>query len=503
MTVPPPAITSSIVPVCLRLPKSALPFALPEELVSRWVTQPGFFWLDSGDVQIGEDGWSYMGIRPSRTIECRDRLAVLTTPDGEEILGERSPLSALDDELSTLRTSPKPSSTRASGAPPFCGGWLTVLGYDLGREIERLPDLAEHDLPFPDLYLARYPVVFAFDHRLGDWWAACQAPEDCAAKDRESAAFKMVNEILRDMPAIGSCPADAAETKERDVRSNFKRSDYEKSVQRGLAYIAAGDIYQVNLSQRFAVEWNASGWALYSALREQSASRYGALISMGADRWACSISPELLLSVKSQLACTRPIKGTRPRGSTPEEDRRLAKELESSVKDRAELTMIVDLERNDLGRVCEYGSVRVDSPGELETHPTVFHRTATVTGRLRASVSVGHLLRAIFPGGSVTGAPKIRAMEIIEELEPTRRGPYCGGIGWIGFDGDLALNLPIRTALLDGASRTAWYQAGGGIVADSDPGQEYEETVTKARAFFRAVNGRLVQSTESENADRK
>jgi para-aminobenzoate synthetase component 1 len=325
--------------------------------------------------------------------------------------------------------------------------------------------------------------------------------------DGERLALKAAEELLSRLPTgrspVGPAPSGertqvdngstcgAGHADGRPVNSNFTRSEYERAVERALDYISAGDVYQVNLSQRFITSWTRPAVDLYAALRQESAARYGALASIGAERWICSISPELLLSLQDGRACTRPIKGTRPRGVDAEEDRRLAAELLASVKDRAELTMIVDLERNDLGRVCDYGSVRVVSPGELETFPTVFHRTATITGRIRSQRSVPDVLRAVFPGGSVTGAPKIRAMEIIEEIEPTRRGPYCGAIGWIGMNGDLTLNLAIRTALLDCASDSVWYQAGGGIVADSDPGREYEESVAKAKAFFRAVEGRL------------
>jgi para-aminobenzoate synthetase component 1 len=292
-------------------------------------------------------------------------------------------------------------------------------------------------------------------------------------------------------PATGRSTADAGRKAERNPRwvSNLTRREYVAAVNRALAYIAAGDIYQVNLSQRFEARWGGAALDFHLALRSRSPSRYGCFLDLGGKRAVCSVSPELFLRRRGRKVLTRPIKGTRPRGRTPEEERRLAAELKDSPKERAELNMIVDLERNDLGRVCEYGSVRVESAGELERHPTVWHRVATVSGRLREACGTSELLAATFPGGSVTGAPKLRAMEIIEDLDPARRGLYCGALGWLGADGDLELNLAIRTALADREHSKVFYQAGGGLVADSEPEREYEETLIKAAAFFEALRG--------------
>ncbi len=493
---PPP---SNLAPVCVRLPREGLLRLSPLELASRAVHEPGFFWLDSADRKGKEAGWSYLGFRPSRTIEWRDGICSISTEAGTRNLEGCGAFEILEAELEGFDVDARREAGRGSQAPakrapapPFCGGWITVLGYDLGREIERLPRTAATDLPFPELYMSCYPVVLAFDHGSGNWWGSCLALQGSRGETAEACAVRMVENALKDICG-NSAEAFFAKRDLPDVpcvvRSNFSRFAYEAAVGKALAYIGSGDIYQVNLSQRFEIPWTASGAALYGALRALSSPRYGALLNLGSGRWICSISPELFLSVGDGIVHTRPIKGTRPRGSTPEEDRRMAEALQTSLKDRAELTMIVDLERNDLGRVCEYGSVEVLSSGALEVFPSVFHRTATIAGRLRADRSTAHLLRAVFPGGSVTGAPKIRAMEIIEELEPTRRGPYCGGLGWIAVNGDLCLNLPIRTALLDQRSERVWYQAGGGIVADSDPALEYEESIVKAKAFFRAVNG--------------
>jgi anthranilate/para-aminobenzoate synthase component I len=230
-------------------------------------------------------------------------------------------------------------------------------------------------------------------------------------------------------------------------------------------------------------------------MRQQSPAAYGAFLGYGAvgpGRALCSISPELFLSLSNGVVLTRPIKGTRPRAAHGGGgDARARRELARSQKERAELNMIVDLERNDLGRVCEYGSVRVVSAGDVEELPTLYHRVATITGRLHPERTPADLIKAAFPGGSVTGAPKIRAMEIIAELEPELRGPYCGAIGWVGLNGDLELSIAIRTALYDGSRQAAHYHAGSGIVADSVPDKEYEETLHKAAAFLRATNATL------------
>lgn len=455
------------------------------EAAERLAHLPGFFWLDSGDARSGVDAWSFMGLSPEHCIQVAGRQAEITSQGETERLSETRAFALLGRELKELRAAPVERVT-PERRPPFLGGWFAVLGYDLGREIERLPQAARADLPFPDLYLARHETLLAFDHLDGAWWACGLAPSGTPTREREAFVRRRA-EVLFERMSAHPPREQGPQAQSAQLSSTFTRASYEAMLRRALEYIAAGDIYQVNLSQRFEAAWSHSGWELYQRLREASPARYGAFVRLDAGRAICSISPELFLSMRSREVLTRPIKGTRPRGANAAEDARLAQELDASAKERAELTMIVDLERNDLGRVCDYGSVRVLSSGELERHPTVLHRVAAVTGRLHSRRGVRELLRAMFPGGSVTGAPKIRAMQIIEELEPTRRGPYCGAIGWIGADGDVEMNLAIRTALVDEARARAWYQAGGGIVADSDPSKEYEETLAKAAAFFRAV----------------
>jgi len=268
------------------------------------------------------------------------------------------------------------------------------------------------------------------------------------------------------------------------LRSNFTHDAYLKAVARAREYICAGDIYQVNISQRFETGLDMPPYELYRRLRAVNPAPFAAFLDMGRQAVICA-SPERFLKLKGNAVETRPIKGTRPRGKTPLEDAALARELSDSVKDRAENIMIVDLERNDIGRVCLDGSVKVTELAILETYPTVFHLTSTVTGQLSPDKTGMDLIKASFPGGSITGAPKVRSMEIIDELEPTRRSVYTGALGYLGFNGDLDLNIVIRTFLVDG--NKAWFQVGGGIVYDSEPEKEYQETLDKGRALVRAL----------------
>lgn len=456
--------------VSIPLPDGSAFACSPEAWAQAWSGRPGFFWFDDASASAGER-WSFLGCEPVAEVRA-------AAGGGMRALAE------------AWRDAAPSGVPPLEGAPPFRGGWVAVLAYDLGREIERLPERARDDLDFPALYLARHDVCLAYHHASRRWWAACLVPVAVPPADRVAAARDLVQRRLASRPSPAPL-APSAPPAARTLRANVARAAFVSAVARALEYIGAGDCYQVNLAQRLECAWPEGGWALYRRLRAESPAPYGAAVRISDGAWVASISPELFLRVRGREAVTRPIKGTRPRGATPEADARLRAELEASAKDRAELTMIVDLERNDLGKVCVYGSVRVDSAGDLEAHPTVHHRVATVRGTLLPGSGPVDWLRALFPGGSVTGAPKIRAAQIIEELEPVRRGPYCGAIGWLGADGDLEFNLAIRTALVDERRAIAYYHAGAGIVADSAPDAEYDETLAKAAAFARAVNGSL------------
>ncbi|MBI5144972.1 MAG: aminodeoxychorismate synthase component I [Candidatus Omnitrophica bacterium] len=273
-----------------------------------------------------------------------------------------------------------------------------------------------------------------------------------------------------------------------ELKSSFTQEDYLAAVKKAKEYIKRGDIYQVNLSQEFRAQTDLSAFEIYERLRKKSPSCFSAYFG-GRDFEILSSSPERFLKLEADLVFTRPMKGTRPRGENTREDKALKKELLNSPKDKAELTMIVDLERNDLGRVCSYNSIKVEALRELEEYATVFQTTANISGRLHKDKDRIDLLRACFPGGSITGCPKIRAMEIIDELEPQRRSIYTGALGYLSFSGGMDFNILIRTILKKG--KEIYFGTGGGIVADSQPQAEYRETLVKAKAMTEAINGRF------------
>jgi para-aminobenzoate synthetase component 1 len=328
------------------------------------------------------------------------------------------------------------------------------LGYGLKRHLERLSDTAVDDIGLPECHVAFYDRAHPFDPR----------------------------RVAPPSPVLGLPPVFDG------LRSTFTREAYEAAVRRALDYIRAGDVYQVNLSQRFEAPCARDEFEIYLRLRAQAPAPFAAFLRYpGYVVMSCSPERFLRYDPQSRLVETRPIKGTRPRGPGLRSDRALAEELAACAKDRAENVMIVDLVRNDLGRVAEVGSVRVTGLCELESFPTVHHLTSTVRARLRADRDVVDLLRATFPGGSITGAPKIRAMQIIDELEPVARGVYTGAIGYIEPGGAMDLNIAIRTVVA--RTGTAWFHVGAGIVADSDPAREYEETLHKGAALARALLG--------------
>ncbi|HEU4699072.1 MAG TPA: aminodeoxychorismate synthase component I [Gemmatimonadales bacterium] len=417
--------------------------------------------------------------------------------------------AALRDALATWPVAPVP------GLPPFQGGLAGYVGYEFGTTLEpRVPRPAAGALPLPDVLLGLYDWVVAWDHQAARAWVLSTGlPERAAARERRAAArLKMVLERLggeipsgrarrlaptTDGSGSVGASAEARPTPESPplhpvpgreaiaLRSTFTRAGYLRAVERVRAYIAAGDVFQVNLAQRFEAPLAEAPWEFYRRLRRRNPAPFGAFLDLG-DTAIVSVSPERFVSLDPAGAVeTRPIKGTRPRGGDPAGDAALAAELAASAKDRAENVMIVDLLRNDLSRVCVPGSVAVPSLLALEAHPTVHHLVSTVTGRLDAGATAFELLRAAFPGGSITGAPKVRAMEIIAELEPTPRGVYCGAIGYVSTTGALDTSIAIRTATVtDGRLHV---HAGGGIVYDSSPEAEYAETLAKVRAFVEAL----------------
>jgi para-aminobenzoate synthetase component 1 len=404
--------------------------------------------------------------------------------DGSQT-ADAHPFRILREELSRWRL------PETSADVPLRAGAIGFLAYDLGRYIERLPARACRNLALPDMYWAFYDSVLLLDRHssTATAWAA-----DLAGRDPESLLRRwerLINESVPE-PRNACATAGLAPPCEHQptLDCNFTPAAYLAAVRRAKDYIAAGDIFQVNLSQRFTAPLLDSPAELFLRLRRSNPAPFAAYLA--ADDWAVlSSSPERYLQVSGRAVATRPIKGTRPRRdpaldpTAAEFNRRNVADLLASAKDAAELAMIVDLERNDLGRVCSYGSVRVTERRTVEEYAGVFHTVAQVEGRLHDGRDLVDLLRATFPGGSITGAPKVRAMEIIDELEPTARSLYTGAVGYIGFDGRLDLNIAIRTLLVD--RHQVHLQVGGGIVADSAPEEEYLETLDKARNLFQAI----------------
>ena len=399
--------------------------------------------------------------------------------DPVAVVRSADPLEAARALLQPHLHSPLP------GLPPFQGGIAGYIGYEWGAALERVTRPGTSAAP--DVTLCLYDWVVAWDHLEEKAWIISTGIGEAgrgSRNERAAARLRWVEERLRARP---SPIADNLTPGAAEPQSNFTRAEYEAAVTRVRDYIAAGDVYQVNVAQRFHTPFAGSPLALYRRLRARNPAPFGAFLDFGAVAIA-SISPErfLRLDAGTRMTEARPIKGTRPRGATPARDAALAHELMSSAKDRAENVMIVDLLRNDLGKVCRTGSVTVPRMFVLETHASVHHLVSTVTGVLADRRDAFDLVRAAFPGGSVTGAPKIRAMQIIAELEPAPRGVYCGAIGYISAGGGaMDLNIPIRTIVLrDGE---AAFHAGAGIVWDSEPAAEYHETLAKARTMIEAL----------------
>ncbi len=445
--------------------------------------KPFSFFLDSGMDPQKLGRYSFMGSDPFLVMRSRGKEIALLSPEGQKVVFG-NPFDVLGELLQEYRLDGNPTTL------PFTGGAVGYLSYDLGHFIEKLPSTAVDDLQLPECYLAFYDAVTVFDHLEGRAYVAATGfPErGSSRKARAEARLEELRRTLADAPRLEDYEDedfDQPVSGPVGLRSNFSREGYVEAVETAREYIGAGDIFQVNLSQRFEADMPLPAYELYRRLRRINPAPFASYLNFDGVT-VVSASPERFLRVRNDLVETRPIKGTRPRGKDPASDEALAQELVRSIKDRAEHVMIVDLERNDLGRVCRYGTVRVSEMMALEKYATVFHLTSTVEGGLQRGKGVVDLLKATFPGGSITGAPKVRAMEIIDELEPTRRSVYTGSIGYLGFDGGLDLNIVIRTILVK--EGRAYFQVGGAVVYDSDPEGEYTETLDKAKALIHALS---------------
>jgi para-aminobenzoate synthetase component 1 len=441
--------------------------------------RPFSFWLDSGMDPPKLGRYSFMGSDPFLVMKSwGDEISLLRS--GEEEKRRGSPFDVVGELLRNY-------AIDGSRAPvPFTGGAVGYFSYDLCHFIERLPTKAVDDLNLPGCYLCFYDAIVAFDHLESKTYLVSTGFPELEEGKRQRRAEQRLNELRNRL--MLAPPPDASSVTESGkklmLKANFSHEGYLQAVATAREYICAGDIFQVNLSQRFEVELNTAPYELYQRLRRINPAPFAGYFNFDGVS-IVGASPERFLKVRGDWVETRPIKGTRPRGQTPAQDKALGESLLQSVKDRAENIMIVDLERNDIGRVCRYGTVKVTELAILETYPTVFHLTSTVVGRLKAGKNVIDLLKAAFPGGSITGAPKVRAMEIIDELEPTRRSVYTGALGYLSFSGDMDLNIVIRTFIVKDGK--AYFQVGGAIVYDSEPEAEYVETLDKGKALLQAL----------------
>jgi para-aminobenzoate synthetase component 1 len=404
--------------------------------------------------------------------------------------GEREPFEKLQSALNKYRLSEETGDDLPKGM--FRCGWIGYFSYELGRYIESIPATAADDLGLGLICLYFYDRAICYDHSEERWWVIALHAEG----DSESGEEKLAGLERLLAEAENTAPAQPAEGSIEMVdlskfRCNMTEGEYFDAIKKIKRYIFDGDVYQINFSQRFEGDYKVPAIDLFHWENEYNPSPYAAYIA-GDDLAVVSASPEMFITIRDGVISTKPIKGTRPRltsgpGAEQINEVNFA-ELVQSEKEQAELNMIIDLERNDLARICKPGTRRVSQPRTIEVYPTVFHAVATVEGELRDADSPSvfcDVLKAVFPGGSITGAPKIRSMEIIDELEPTQRSVYTGSIGYIGVDGSVCLNIAIRTVII--TDSTAYAQTGGGIVADSDPQAEWDETITKARALLAGI----------------
>jgi anthranilate synthase component 1 len=434
------------------------------------------FLLESAEQgQVGR--YSFVGIRPRSVLRWSDGVL---SENGEADRDAPDPYAAVAEYMGRFRPAP------VEGLPPFAGGAVGFLGYDLVRTVEPLGEPNPDPLGLPDMALMITDVLLAFDHLRHELTAmACAFAGDeggiDAAYEHAVAAIADVRARLRGAVPL---PERPALTEPPHFASNMEREEFEAAVARIVEYVRAGDAFQVVPSQRFSAPSPVEPFSVYRGLRAVNPSPYMYFLEFG-DFQIAGASPEPLVKVHGRTVETRPIAGTYPRGGDEEEDRRLAERLVNDPKERAEHVMLVDLGRNDLGRVCEYGTVKVDELMVVETYSHVLHIVSQVSGRLREGVGAMDVLRSALPAGTLSGAPKVRAMQIIDELEPVKRCSYGGAIGYLSWNGDLDTAIHIRTVVAkDGRIHV---QAGGGTVADAKPAYEYNESVNKAKAVFRAV----------------
>jgi len=446
------------------------------------IAQENFsFFLDSARFHPRTGRFSFFGFKPFIVFKSKGKTIEIIKEDSKEVIFQ-DPIEKLRELFSVF------NAYKHKKFPDFTGGAVGYLAYDLGRLFENLPNLAKDDLELPEIYLAFYDTIAVFDHLENKVFIISNVFAHENAKKAYGEALERIEEFSQKINKNNNCENKIEfimeEEKDLKIESNFSKGSFEEIVRRAKEYIKKGDIYQANLSQRFVIETEVEPFFLYKILRQINPSPFASYLNFPEVKIVSS-SPERLLKVKDNFVETRPIAGTRPRGKDYWDDLKLRAELILNEKERAEHIMLVDLERNDLGRVCEYGAVKVDELMVLEDYSHVIHIVSNVSGILDKGKDRFDLIRAAFPGGTITGCPKIRCMEIIEELEPVRRGIYCGSIGYFDFNGNMDLNIVIRTFIL--TKGKAYVQVGAGVVADSDPAHEYYETLYKAEALLKAI----------------
>jgi len=446
--------------------------------------------LESGEPLSGQSRYSFVAGNPYLIFSGGPGHYILETPQGKT-QHRGNPLPALFKRLGPCLV------PRSAALPPFIGGAVGYISYDAVRHYETLPSLARRDLLLPDLEFLFFDLVVVIDHHTRLLHLVFTPAPDRLLSESHEALYREGAARIAELESRLCSPSVQTDASGSPIRASTMESthserEYVERVQRCQAFIGAGDVYQTNLAQRFSVAFNPAedhslhtvSHNLYHRLRTVNPSPFSGLFVTGTLALVSS-SPERLIQVTGNRVTARPIAGTRPRGRTSAEDHALMDNLRLDAKERAEHVMLVDLARNDLGRVCEYGAVRVEEFMTIEQYSHVAHLVSEVEGTLRPACSTLDLIRSVFPGGTITGAPKIRCMEIIEELEPVRRGPYTGSLGYVSWTGDVDFNILIRTMVLTG--QRAYLQVGAGIVVDSDPRREYQETLYKAQALFEAL----------------
>ena len=470
-----------------------IPFERPD-IVYRKLRAKNSFLLESVKGSDKTAGYSFIGIQPYLIFKVKDGVVEIEL-DGKKTMSSRKPLPRMRELLQAYNQRP------ATGLPPFQGGAVGMLTYDFVHYIEKLPKGASDDLGLPEAHFFMIDRLVAFDHVSSrSWIIVCpcarktslgyseiDADKKVCIKEAEEELEKIARQIEENGPSfdeerVASFQSGASAI---EIRQDTGKERYLEMVKKAKEYIAAGDIFQANLSLRLSAEiGDRDPWQLYSVLREINPSPFSSYMDFG-DYQIVSSSPERLARVRDGVVDTRPIAGTRPRGGNRNEDEMMRSELLLNEKERAEHIMLIDLERNDIGKVSDYGTVRVDELMVTEDYSHVMHIVSNVRGQLAKGKDCFDVIRATFPGGTITGVPKVRCMEIIDEIEPVRRGPYTGSIGYVGFSGNMDLNIIIRTFLIkDGR---VYIQAGAGIVADSDPEREYSESLKKAEALMKTL----------------